>query len=133
MELINRICRAFRYAIVYIVCVRLFSLWERIGFHITENHFYQPIPDTRTLKDKFWLRQSELPGLNMNEQKQIQLVNQFLKYKDEYDAFPKNKTSKPAQYYINNPMFGPVDAEVLYCMIRQFKPKKIIELYIMFY
>jgi len=127
MEL-NRTYRALLQAIECIVCTRLFSLWERIGFHITPNHFYQPIPDTRTLKDELWLRQSELVGINMNEQKQIQLINQFLRFKDEYDVFPKNNTSKPWQYYINNPNFGPVDAEILYCIIRHFKPKKIIEI-----
>ena len=123
-----RIFRVLLRPIYPIVFVRLFSLWERMGFHITPNHFYQPIPDTRTLKDGLWLRQSELVGIDMNEQKQIQLLNQFLRFKEEYDNFPKNKTSKPYQYYINNHNFGPVDAEILYSMIRYFKPKKIFEI-----
>ena len=29
-----------------------FPIWQRIGFHITPNHFYEPVPDTRTLKDE---------------------------------------------------------------------------------
>lgn len=99
-----------------------------MGFHITENYFYQPIPDTRTLKDELWLRQSELAGVDMNEQEQFQLLNQFLKFKNEYDAFPRDKALKPYEYYINNDMFGPVDAEILYCMVRHFKPKKIVEI-----
>ncbi len=64
----------------------------------------------------------------MNEKKQIQLLNQFLRFKGEYDSFPKNKTSKPHEYYLKNPNFGPVDAEILYCMIRHFKPKKMVEI-----
>ena len=125
---IKRILRALLRPIYPIIFVRLFSLWESLGFHITPNHFYQPIPDTITLKDELWLRQSELVGVDMNEQKQIQLLNQFMRFKEEYDAFPKNKASKPYQYYINNPNFGAVDAEILYCIIRHFKPKKIIEI-----
>ena len=125
---IKRILRALLRPIYPIVFVRLFSLWESLGVHITPNHFYQPIPDTRTLKDELWLRQSELVGVNMNEQKQIRLLNQFLRFKEEYDASPKNKASKPYKYYINNPNFGAVDAEILYCIIRHFKPKKIIEI-----
>ena len=70
----KRIFRALRRLVSLIVFVRLFSLWERMGFHIIQNHFYQPIPDTRTLKDGLWLRQSELVGIDMNEQKQIQLL-----------------------------------------------------------
>ena len=124
----KRIFLALLRPIYSIVFVRLFSLWESMGFHITPNHFYQPIPDTRTLKNELWLRQSELVGINMNEQKQIQLLNQFLRFKDEYDTFPRNKTSKPYQYYLNSHNFFAVDAEILYCMIRNFKPKKIIEI-----
>jgi len=124
----KRIARALLRSIWTVVFVRLFSRWESMGFHITPNHFYQPIPDTRTLKDELWLRQSALVGIDMNEQKQTELLNQFLRFKDEYNTFPKNKGPKPYQYYINNDMFGPVDAEILYCMIRHFKPKKIIEI-----
>jgi hypothetical protein len=126
--LFKRILRALLRPVYHIVCVRLFSLWESMGFHITPDHFYQPIPDTRTLKDELWLRQSELIGLDMNEQNQIQLLNQFLRFKDEYDSFPKNEAKRPYHYYLKNGFFESVDAEILYCMIRHFKPKKIIEI-----
>jgi hypothetical protein len=29
-----------------------FRLWEEHGFHLTPVHFYQPIPDTRTLANE---------------------------------------------------------------------------------
>jgi predicted O-methyltransferase YrrM len=106
----------------------LFSLCEIMGFHITKNHYYQPVPNTRTLSDTVWSRRSELIGINMNEQKQIELLTEFLGFKDEYDAFPQNRTSIPWQYYCENPNFGPVDTEILFCMIRYFKPEKIIEI-----
>jgi len=32
------------------------------------------------------------------------------------------------EYYIRNTMLGPVDGEILYCMIRNFKPRKIVEI-----
>ena len=123
--------RMYRYAIRAmdtILFSRIFAPCEKLGFHITRNHFYEPIPDTRTLKDQLWLRQSQLVGIDINEQKQVEMINQFLRFKNEYDNFPKNRTSKAWQFYANNPYFGPVDAEVLYCMIRHFQPKKIIEI-----
>ena len=108
---------------------RYFRLWEKKGYHITPNHYYEPIPNTRTLKDELWLQQSELIGIDMNEQSQIQLLNQFSsRFKDEYDSFPKTRQKKPHQYYINNSFFESVDGEILYCMIRHFRPKKIIEI-----
>ena len=34
----------------------------------------------------------------------------------------------PHQYYVSNEEFGPVDGEILYCTIRYFKPRRIIEI-----
>ena len=87
----RRIYRALLWAVISTVFVRLFPLWERMGFHLTQNHFYQPIPDNRKLKGELWLRQSALVGVDMNETKQLQFVKQFLRFKDEYDLIPESK------------------------------------------
>jgi predicted O-methyltransferase YrrM len=100
-----------------------------MGFHITLNHFYEPVPDTRTLKDELWLKHSDMVGVEMNEEGQINLLSQFSsKFKDEYESLPRFKTSIPYHYYVNNGTFESVDGEILYCMIRHFKPKKIFEI-----
>ena len=70
----KRLFQALHRRIVHMVVIRLFSLWERMGFHITQNVFWHPIPDTRTLKNELWLQESELVGIDINEQSQIQLV-----------------------------------------------------------
>lgn len=107
----------------------LFAFYEKFGLHITLNHYYSPIPDTRTLKDELWEKKSELIGININEDAQIKLLSLFSsKFKTEYEKFPTEKPSDPFQYYINNGAFDSVDAEILYCMIRHFKPKKILEI-----
>ena len=40
------------------VCDRLlaatFAFWQRLGFHVTANHFYEPVPDTRELPARLW-------------------------------------------------------------------------------
>ena len=46
---------------------QIFPLWERHGFHVTPVHFYQPIPDTRSLPESLWGRPSELVGVDMNQ------------------------------------------------------------------
>ena len=107
---------------------KTFPLWQRLGFHVTRVHFYEPVPDTRTLKNDLWSQPTEMPGVDINENKQLQLLNSFsYKYKDEYDQFPENKTTKPYEYYLNNKSYESVDGEMLYCMIRDFKPHKIVE------
>ena len=105
-----------------------FPFWQSLGFHITPNHFHQPIPDTRKLKDDLWLKKSNLVGIDMNEEGQITLLSQFSsQFKHEYERFPGHKTPVPYQYYVNNGAFVSVDGEILYCIIRHFKPSKIFE------
>lgn len=106
-----------------------FPIWQRMGFHVTPNHFYEPVPDTRTLREELWSKHSNIEGIETNEEGQINLLSQFSsKFKDEYENFPMLKTSAPYQYYVNNAAFESVDGEILYCMIRHFKPRKIFEI-----
>jgi hypothetical protein len=108
---------------------RYFRLWESKGYHIAPVHFDEPLPDTRTLNDRLWASGSELVGFDMNEKKQLGLMSLFrARFKVEYDALPKQQTSAPWQYYSCNPFFGPVDGEILYCIIRHFKPRRIMEI-----
>ena len=106
----------------------IFRLWERHGFHVTPVHFYQPIPDTRSLPDTLWNQPSKLVGIDMNDATQLDLLrNQFPKFRHEYDRFPAEATGEPGRFYFNNGLFDGTDALVAYCMIRHFQPRLIIE------
>ena len=120
--------KAYNFALRELI-KRSFPMWQRLGFHVTLNHFHEPIPDTRTLKDELWSRHSEMVGIEIGEQEQIRLLSEFsAKFKGEYEAFPRHKTPIPYEYYVNNGSFESVDGEILYCMIRYFKPRKIFEI-----
>ena len=107
----------------------IFLFFEKIGLHLTPNHYYMPIPDTRTLGDDLWLRHSELVGINIRKDEQIHLLSTFSsKFKSEYEKIPQKKSKIPYDYHINNGEFESVDGEILYCMIRHFRPKKIFEI-----
>jgi predicted O-methyltransferase YrrM len=108
MKLLNKIIR------------KTFFIWEKFGFFVIPNHFYEPIPDIKKLRNKKWSNYSELIGIDMRDQNQKNLLNLFFnKFKKEYDLISMEK---------GNSEFGPVDAEILYCMVRELKPKKIIEI-----
>jgi len=109
----------------------LFPFFERFGIHITRNTFYSPVPDTGTLQDHLWKNHSELVGIDVRKETQLALLSTLVaKFKDEYRNLPLNDEQplKPYDYYINNGLFESVDGEILYCMIRYFKPKKIFEI-----
>jgi hypothetical protein len=106
----------------------IFPRWERLGFHVTPVHFYQPIPDTQSLPESLWNRASELVGIDMNEAVQLDLLrNHFPRFRSEYDQFPAASTGEPGRFHFNNGLFDGTDALVAYCMIRHFQPRLIIE------
>jgi hypothetical protein len=106
-----------------------FPLWERLGVHLTMNHYDEPVPDTRRLRETLWSRPSELAGLDMREQEQLALLTRLAaRFKGEYDRFPVDAPPTPHAFCLNNGGFPGVDAEILYGMIREFKPRRIIEI-----
>jgi len=108
---------------------RSFPLLQRLGIHITLNHFYYPIPDTRTLPEELWTRRSQLPGIDLRESAQLELLREFSNaFKAEYERLPRDRTENVHQYFVRNKSFGSVDGEVFYCMTRHFKPRRILEI-----
>jgi predicted O-methyltransferase YrrM len=106
-----------------------FYLFERLGLHVVPNHFYQPIPDTRELDDALFARRTALVGVDMRDDAQCQFLETVsAAYKAEYDALPRTKGDVASQFYLNNGTYQSVDAEMLYCMVRHFKPRKMIEI-----
>jgi Methyltransferase domain len=107
---------------------KYFRLWEEHGVHVTPVHFYQPIPDTRSLPDALWEKPSQMPGIAMNEAKQLELLcDVFPRFRAEYDELPAEPTSDPREFYLKNGAFEGTDALVLYCMVRSFRPSLVLE------
>jgi predicted O-methyltransferase YrrM len=108
---------------------RFFPFFEQRGYHITPNHFYQPIPDTGSLPAALWEKPSELVGVELREAEQLALLERFAgKYRAEYEALPRGPTSVPHAFYLRNDAFGSVDAEILYCMVREYAPRRLFEI-----
>jgi hypothetical protein len=108
--------------------VRYFPLWEEHGFHLSPVHFYEPIPDTRTLTDALLEKESELVGIDIREADQLDLLRKvFPQFRAEYAEIPREPAADPKQFYLNNGYFTGADALVYYGMVRHFKPQLLIE------
>jgi len=68
----------------------------------------------------------ELPGINLNEKNQFDNLVRLSKYYNDL-PFPDNKTDE-LRYCYNNGSYSYTDAIFLYSMIRDIKPKRIIEI-----
>jgi hypothetical protein len=103
-------------------------LYQRLGVYIIPYHFETPIPELELIRnDNSWdTRVRDVPGIDLNVEVQLNLLEfEFPKYVGEYN-YPLNRSeiSEPNSFYFNNGMFANTDAEVYYCMIRHFKPRK---------
>jgi len=107
-----------------------FGFFESLGVHVLPVHYYSPIPDTRRLKQnpELFRRKSDLFGLRMNDDSQIELLKTLsAKYRSEWDTFEIEPTSGPTEYYLSNQSFGFASGQIQYAMVRHFKPRRIIE------
>jgi hypothetical protein len=101
------------------------KIFKAVGVFPITNHYYEPLFDDRKLKLSLEKDRS-LPGIKWNKEAQLSLLEKF-NYQDELSKIPWDNVYE-LSFFFNNPSLGPGDAEYLYCMIRHFKPCKIIEI-----
>ena len=92
-------------------------------------HYYSPIPDMKEVEEKvekFDFNPSNLAGINLNTETQLNLLESFIDYYKE-QPFTRFK-SWNNRYYFENDYYLYTDALFLYSMIRHLKPSKIIEI-----
>lgn len=106
----------------------IFRMLQAFGFHLVRNHYYGPVPDTRYLHDEIWEKGSELIGIKMNPQKQLEIADQvFPLYSDECQ-FTSRESAGLNGFCFGNNSFESFDAEVLYSFVRYFKPNRVMEI-----
>lgn len=101
-----------------------FRCFEKLGFHITGDHFYELIPNTTFVKKHYSDKPRELDGLKWNlstcEKRALGLIE---KYGNEFQA----KVQKYG-FCEENIYFRGLDALILYAVVRDLKPHKIVEI-----
>jgi len=97
-------------------------LFFKLGMIPVVNHYYEPFPNLKDIKDNNHPR--VLPGLKFNIHSQLDLLKKF-NFRDELSLIPFDKREG---YYYDNQSFGIGDGEAYYSLIRYLKPKKIIEI-----
>ncbi len=98
-------------------------LW--VGVFPIRRHYYEPLFHTEPLRSKLG-SERELPGIDLNVPEQLALLAEFT-YSKELLALPLDAVT-PQTFHYHNTRFGPGDAELLYSMIRRFRPRRLIEI-----
>lgn len=94
-------------------------------------HYDSPIPDIEDVKARegeIWRRENtkEIPGIDLNEQAQLQLLDRLMQYYPQ-QPFTEHKTAG-RRYYFANDWFSFSDGIFYYCMLRHLKPKRVLEI-----
>lgn len=99
-------------------------LLRPLGFTLIADHFYQPIPSPADVK-VYEGRSRPCGGCDFRYEQQLALVELLLStYKAEINS---EEDLCAAGYRMEYGGFGSGDAEMLYCLVRHLKPKRIIE------
>lgn len=106
---------------------RGFHLAQRAGVHVVPNHFYGPVPDTRDLPESLWERPSEAVGIDWHVDRQLEWLKKIQRFSAEYNRFPADSTGVLNEYHYVNGKFGAVDGGMYYGLLRELKPKRIVE------
>jgi glycosyltransferase involved in cell wall biosynthesis/predicted O-methyltransferase YrrM len=111
-------------------CDELFKELRARGIYVMREHYFRPMSDPAKMPESHWLFQSEMPGIVLNshasllpfENENAEFINEFR------NRFPIECPSEDyGGFYLLNGMYMAVDAHIYWSMIRQLKPKRIIE------
>lgn len=97
---------------------------------IPAGHFYSPIVSPEDIKKResqiYPPLKNKLVGIDLKEDEQKKMFS--VSFQKFYNEIPfSEEVSVTNRYHYNNKYFGHADATSLYFAIRQFKPKRIIE------
>ncbi|HVJ81926.1 MAG TPA: class I SAM-dependent methyltransferase [Planctomycetia bacterium] len=93
-------------------------------------HYYSPVPDPKLVRADaariFDRNRRHLPGIDMNDEGQLALLDAFAPLVAEND-FPESKIDGQRYYYVND-WYPYGDAICLYSMLRHRRPGRICEI-----
>ena len=93
------------------------ELSDRWGYHIRPIHYYEPLPDFRSITREQIQRKRDYPAIDFRRDDQLRLLGELEPYAREL----------PESDLIND-YFSGLDAVVYYSLIRHLKPRRIIEI-----
>ena len=95
------------------------DLSDRWGYHIRPIHYYEPLPDFRSITAEQINRRRNYPGVDFRWEDQLALLSELAAYRDELFEL---------EFDFSNGYFSGLDAAVYYSLIRHLKPQRIIEI-----
>jgi len=109
---------------------RYFTAWELSHYGLSvarADDYYSPLPVLPTLRgnQQRWFKPSQLIGVHWDlEEMKTVLTSLLAKYGEEYSTLPSYEENRTKGY---GQGFTPVDAMVLFLLVREIQPRRYLE------
>jgi Methyltransferase domain len=105
-----------------------FELGQRFGVDVLPRHFYSEIPDIRILRSTTaWKAPRSMLGIYGTSDAQLQWVDHCTKpYRQNLRNFQVHQNA--VRMNGSDEGYGEVEADLLYCFVRSFQPKRIVQI-----
>lgn len=103
---------------------------QNTGYHFQENSYYSPLNDIKFLKENIdlWKGRPSPSTIDWNVDEQLAVAEKVGGYVEELRDVPENHRPGELEYCWNNPMWNNTDALVQYGLLREFQPKRLVEI-----
>jgi hypothetical protein len=105
---------------------------QRRGWHFQPNHFYWPLNDVAFLRDNpsLWHDRGLPRGVDWDLDRQLAVARTVERYRPELADVPLEPAAggvESVEYAWNNGAFGGADAVVYYGLVRELRPRRVVE------
>jgi hypothetical protein len=94
--------------------------------YVPPGHFCSPIPSIEDIERAIATAPASFSGIDLREDRQLALLEKLSRYYAEI-PFPAEKDER-FRFAFHNPSYSWGDAIILFCMIRELKPRRILEI-----
>ncbi len=94
--------------------------------YVSPGHFCSPIPSIEDIERAIATAPASFSGIDLREDRQLALLEKLSRYYAEI-PFPAEKDER-FRFAFHNPSYSWGDAIILFCMIRELKPSRILEI-----
>lgn len=97
-----------------------------------DGHFYSPIPSLSELREyesRIWCDSAEALGIDFNDREHRRWLTEILPRHLVHFDYPETPPpgSSTDSYYTGNPAFSWLDSRMLFSVLREMKPRRLIE------
>jgi glycosyltransferase involved in cell wall biosynthesis len=106
-----------------------FAEIQRAGYHFQANDYYSPLNDVAFLKENIdlWKGRPSPQSIDWRVDEQLMVAQTVGNYVEELRDVPQDHQPGKVEYCWNNPMWNNTDALVQYGLLRDLKPKRVVE------